>query len=204
VIWVLSAIACYQQLVFRYSGKWCTILAMRKRLMFAVLFSFVTVGQAYCQAYLADTPDGLTYTDPDVYSVYSVVINSMVKFRYQADAKIYIYDHTATGWSDICPTPNKKHEAMLALAVANYAKANTVERRLLPRFTLETPYELVQRVPQWVTGIYFSSIGFNRHKTVAVLSASAKGGGGTYVLTKKDGKWQLLEGWSDMGCAWAS
>jgi hypothetical protein len=174
--------------------------------MFAVLLfcSSVIVGETFTQPYLDDTPDGPTYTDPVVYAVYSAAINSILKRSYyQPDPKIYIFDRRATG-QGICGTPNKAHEAVLAPAIASYAKANTVARSLLPRFTLEKPYEAVPQTPRGDTGIYLSSIGFNRHKTVAILSAMAKGGGSNYVLIKKSGKWQLLEGWSDTACVWAS
>ena len=93
---------------------------------------------------------------------------------------------------------------MLAPAIANYVNVNTVARNILPRFTLEKPYEVVAQTPPGGTSIYLSSVGFNRRKTLAVLSAMAKGSGSNAVLIKKSGKWQLLQGWSDMRCAWAS
>ena len=101
---------------------------------------------------------------------------------------------------EICSTPNKDHKAMLASAFANYVKVNKVKRRLLPRFTLDRAYEMVQKSPHEV---YLSSVGFNRDKTVAVVSVFA-GNGSNCVLVKKNGRWEVLTNWSDEGCAWAS
>ena len=196
--------AGYQQLGFRFSGKWCTILLMRKILVSVIWLScsLMALGQAHGQFYNGKTSVAHTYTDPDVYLVYSVVINYISKlpiYPFLQATEIVIDDQTATGQHP-CAPPNKEHKALLASAIADYAKANKVPHRLLPRFDLDKPYQLVQRSPE---AIYLSGIGFNRDKTVAVLTAFA-GNGADYVLIKKDGKWQFLEGWSDYGCAWAS
>ena len=92
------------------------------------------------------------------------------------------------------------HKAMLAPAIASYVKVNTVKRRLLPRFTLDKPYEMVQQSPHRGD---LSSVGFDRDKTVAVVSVFA-GNGQNCVLVKKNGKWEFLTNWSDEACAWAS
>ncbi len=187
--------------------EWVHNPLMCKTLTFVawLVCCFVTVGQAFGQPYLDGTPDGTTYTDPDVYSVYSAVINSIFAANFhQPDTKIYIGDHTATG-QDVCSPPNKEHQAMLAPALADYEKTNKLQRHLLPRFSLEKPYEVVRKAPQGAAWIYLSSVGFNSDKTLAVVSAISSAGSGTnYVLIKKDGAWQFLTGWSDYGCAWAS
>lgn len=91
---------------------------------------------------------------------------------------------------------------MLASVIANYVKANKVARRLLPRFNLDKPYEMVHLPPD---GLYLSSIGFNRGKTVAVVSATLAGSGRNYVLVKHNEKWQFAtDNWIDEGCVWAS
>jgi hypothetical protein len=160
----------------------------------------MALGQMNGQFYLDETSSAApTYVDPDVYSVYSIVVNSIIQYEFQQETTVPIYDHTATGQT-ICATPNKKHEAMLASAIANYAKVNKAQRRLLPRFNLDKPYEIIQRSPH---AVYLSSIGFNRGKTVAVLSAFAASGS-NYVLVKEYGKWQFLTNWSEDGCVWAS
>jgi hypothetical protein len=87
---------------------------MQKALRFVVLLScsFVMAGHTYSQPSASDAPDAYTYTDPDVYSVYSAAINSILKRSYyQPDATLYIFDRTATG-QGICSTPNKEHEAV--------------------------------------------------------------------------------------------
>src|SRR5579863_4139749 len=171
---------------------------MRKTLVSVIWLScsLMALGQAHDGFYNGKTAVADTYTDPDVYSVYSVVINSISKMpNYLQATEIMIDDQTATGQQP-CDPRKKEHKALLASATADYAKANKVSHRLLPRFDLDKPYQLVQGSPQ---EIYLSGIGFNRDKTVAVLTAFA-GYGTDYVLTKKDGKWQFFD--RDYACAW--
>jgi hypothetical protein len=143
------------------------------------------------------------YTDPDGYLVYSLVIKHITTYEFQSDVKIVVNDHTVT-YQRMCSTPNKKYQAMLASAIADYAKVNSVRRRLLPQFEIEKPYELLgDGATSGGHWIELSSIGFSRDKTLAVLTAGTSSIS-DYVLIKRNGKWQFLEGWSDQGCAWAS
>jgi hypothetical protein len=163
--------------------------------------SSLAIGQVNGHLFLDEASSSVpTYVDPDVYLVYSAVINSILERpNFRLEATIAIGDQTATGM-EICSTPNKGHKAMLAAAIASYVKVNTVKRRLLPRFTLDKPYEMVQKSPH---GVYLSSVGFDRDKTVAVVSVFA-GNGQNCVLVKRNDKWEFLTNWSDEGCAWAS
>ena len=163
--------------------------------------SSLALGQLNGHLFLDEASSSVpTYVDPDAYLVYSIVINSILRQpNFQQGTTIAINDQTATAM-EICFTPNKEHKAMLASAIANYVRVNKVPRRLLPRFNLDRHYEMVQLSPD---GVYFSSIGFNRGKTVAVVSAFA-GSGRNYVLVKGNEKWRFANNWMDEGCVWAS
>ncbi len=176
---------------------------MGKRIAFLIWLSCssLALGQLNGHLFLDETSSTVpAYVDPDVYAVYSVVINSiLLQPNFQQETTIAIDDQTATEM-EICTTPNGAHKAKLASVIANYVKANKVERSLLPRFILDKPYELVQSSPN---GIYLSSIGFNKRKTLAVVSAFA-GSGRNYFLVKNSGKWEFLKNWLGAGCVWAS
>jgi hypothetical protein len=176
---------------------------MRKSIAFLIWLSCssLALGQLNGHLFLDEASSSVpTYVDPDAYLVYSIVINSMLQQRnFRQEATITIDDQTATGM-EICFTPNKEHKAMLASAIANYVKVNKVPRRLLPRFKVDRRYEMGHLPPD---GVYLSSIGFNRGKTLAVVSATLAGSGSNYVLVKDNEKWRFAY-WNDGGCVWAS
>ena len=169
-----------------------------------LLCIFCSVGPEtmYGQSHSKKAGNADAYTDPDVYSVYSVVINRILKSELLPNSRVYIVDQTATSLR-MCAAPNRKHEAVLFSAIEDYAKVNTVPHRLLPRFSIQKPYDVVARPPEDSPSIYLSSIGFNHEKTLAVLTAMA-GSGADYVLIKNGGEWQFLDDWSDQNCAWSS
>jgi hypothetical protein len=176
---------------------------MRKSIAFLILLSCssLALGQLNGHLFLDEASSSVpTYVDPDAYLVYSIVINSMLQqHNFRQETTVTIDDQTDTGM-EICFTPDKEHKTMLASAIANYVKVNKVSRRLLPRFNLDRPYEIGHLPPD---GVYLSSIGFNRGRTLAVVSATLAGSGRNYVLVKVNEKWRSAD-WTDGGCVWAS
>ena len=70
------------------------------------------------------------------------MIQFLSPYEFSRDPTIFIDDHTVT-YQRMCGYPNKQHQKELASAIADYAKANKIERRLLPQFDLANSYELV-------------------------------------------------------------
>jgi hypothetical protein len=178
---------------------------------------FLLLAVAATQATAGNQLDEV-YTDPDVYSVYSVVVNDLSRYPpLQQESTILIRDHTVT-YQKMCSEPNSAHREILAQAIADYTQANGTTRKLLPKFSLDKFYELVavDKAPArpWVE---LSSVGFNRQKDIAVVTWGIRAGppgseenrprsftGSDFVLRKKNGRWQSYDGWTDAGCVRAS
>lgn len=176
------------------------------------------------------------YEDPDAYDVYNQLIAeefpNRPSERRKLDAyyelfgedfssrsseanKVVISAETEPG--AMCLKPEGESATLLAPAITDYFKQNETRRFLQPKFKVEQQYELLapQDASAHVRGnpdrwrIELSAVGFNRDKTIAIVSATSYcgeglcGGGAFYVFVKKCGKWQRLE-WKGTSCVWAS
>jgi len=121
-----------------------------------------------------------------------------------------------TEGESMCLRPEGESVTLLAGAMADYLRQDETRRLLQPKFTIEPPYRILaprdaqlqsrRQAPHW--WIALSAVGFNRNKTVAVVSASRLceglcGDGTFYTFVKKNGKWRPLD-WKGASCAWAS
>jgi hypothetical protein len=166
-----------------------------------------------------------SYNISEAYEVYSTVLPEEWTWK-DAKAKLLaIRDQTVA--YEMCVKPDEESKKILGSAIRDYVKANETPWLLQSDFRIEKPYRLIpsgemdklaREKQGWETLLRFypgsvgwlelSAVGFNEDKTVAVVyvghhCGALCGGGGFYVLQKKDGKWQPLK-WKGTSCAWAS
>jgi len=151
----------------------------------------------------ADDRNAEPYTDPEVYAIYSRVIEFLNRYEFQNESKVFIDKLTVT-YQTICGHPSEQHQEV-APALVGYERANQVRRELLPWLKLDKPYELVSADSTSPSvRVDLSNVGFNADKTVAVVTwriVHPKGTSsrGDFVLHKVNDTWQQFA-WSDVGC----
>jgi len=175
------------------------------------------------QAVRSDGP-ALTVSDPDAYEVYSTILPLEWPIRHAHAKQPLVLNETRT--YRMCLRPGPESDSRIAPAIADYLKVNDKTWLFDRKFHIEDDYDLIssqqiksalgdgqwdkfhERYPNSRGWIELSAVGFNPDKTVAVVymghyCGPLCGGGGFYVLEKKDGKWVYLE-LKGESCAWAS
>ncbi len=176
-----------------------------------------------CESEASEEP---SYDDAEAYRVYSTLIpEDWVWLSAKAESLVIA---ALTVSSEMCLKPEDEFERVLDPAIANYKKLATKRWHLQREFSLSKPYELIEqqeldgyfrdggsgwkgfyaRYPQSGGYLFFSPVGFNPAKDVAVVqvnhSCGGLCGGGTFaVLQKRDGEWKQLD-WKGSSCGWAS
>lgn len=165
------------------------------------------------------------YADDEGYAVYATVLRAGWVWNQAKLEPLLIlqetepYERAAT--VDRLCVKLEDSSSPFAEVLSAYVKANRKSVRLDRKFPVERAYTIVSRddlralskdysdkSPRGIVSTWFSAIGFNAAKTLAVVhmghSCGPSCGGGTYYfLEKKDGKWQLAKVRA-MTCAWGS
>ena len=173
------------------------------------------------------TSDVVTeYEDDEGYRLYSrVIAESWIWTEAKAESLV-IAERTVS--SGMCLQPTGKSAKLLSPALDDYRKRALRKWRLLSRFNLAKPFVLVSEeqlrtyfgqggsgwkafykdYPNSGGYLFFSPIGFNANKDIAVLQVNhwcggLCGSGSFSVLQKKDDEWKPLQ-WDGGSCGWAS
>jgi hypothetical protein len=190
-----------------------------------VVLVFV-IGGAFLQNKPAESP--MRYIDPAAYEVYSAILPREWSWRANKGNYPLVITSETIG-ENMCLFPAEESKAALDPAIADYKKVNSKIWVLQPKLRIEKPYQLVPRkairgmfsdnknnswqmfyekYPHSGGYIWFSAVGFNADRTIAVVSTGHScemlcGGGGFAVLHKEDGNWKEFK-WKGSSCGWAS
>jgi len=144
----------------------------------------------------------------ETYAAYSALIRQ--ELGTQDASKVLIMDYTRGGRDDVncLKAPDKEHEAEYKDQIAAYLERNKTSYRLLPKFDIGRPYDLLDKAPQsdvpsfHVPYISLSAIGFNAVRSRAVVYMEHGNRGGVYFLTKFAGKWTVDFQRMPRTCGW--
>ena len=186
--------------------------------MFGLILLFVVTSSLPNQT----TPSA--YDDADAYEVYAAILPSEAPLRVAHAKQLVIRRETRS--YEMCLKPDSENDAKVGPAIADYVKLNARQWLLQPRLSFSSPYQFLEtskfdalmnqggwpeyyrQYPESGGIIEFSAVGFDEHKSIAVVymghSCGMLCGGGTFhVLEKSDGKWKPLE-WKGGSCSWIS
>ncbi len=144
----------------------------------------------------------------ETYAAYSALIRQ--ELGTQDASKVLIMDYTRGGRDDVncLKPPDKEHEAEYKDQIAAYLERNKASYRLLPKFDIGRPYDLLDKEPQsdvprlYLPYISLSAIGFNAARSRAVVYLEHGNMGGVYFLTKIAGKWTVDFQRMPRTCGW--
>ena len=164
-------------------------------LTFALLSSLTITSQETQQELVAP------YENRDAYDVYEALLSTDA-----ASATSPLLISAETQPSGICLRPEGEWKRTLMNAITDYNEQNARTYRLQPKFRMKRRYELLTKEeiharfkhPGDGSWVELSAVGFNRKRTVAVVSVGHGcpglcGSGTFHVFHKKNGKWQRLE-----------
>ena len=166
------------------------------------------VGVIAAQSASRDEP-AQQYVEPEAYAVYSAILQTRwTKNDFPEATKLFINEKTVT-FHKMCLRPDRESQEIIGQAITNYDLANQTSKKLQAKFTIQPPYEIVSAESSSPFRIDFSAVGFNKDKTIAVVSVgraipSMRSYSGSFaVLAKKNGKWQPQK-WNGETCAWST
>ncbi|MCC6590076.1 MAG: hypothetical protein IT168_25510 [Bryobacterales bacterium] len=132
----------------------------------------------------------------DIYSVYSALIKATAGTG--NSSKVLISDNTinGAGRGGCLKAPAGEQSEHYQDQIKNFAERNRVHYKLLAKFAVGRPYELVRTPPARPSGrsaahFLFSGVGFNAARNRAVVYMEYGGGGGVQFLTKVTGVWTV-------------
>jgi hypothetical protein len=170
-----------------------------------------------------EKPAATPYEDADAYQVYSAVLPGEWTIKTSHAQRLVILALTRGGKNCVQPDPESRE--LLQDALLDFNKKNQSQWTLQTKFVVDRPYALItddekksalaggwesyyKQYPDSAGYLWFSAVGFNKDKTIAIFQVNHDcgllcGGGGTYVMQKKDGKWLPVK-WKGTSCAWNS
>jgi len=143
----------------------------------------------------------------DTYAAYSALISQEVGAA--ESSKILIMEYTRGGHDDAncLKAPEGQDATQYTDQINRYLERNKASYRLVAKFDIGRPYELVGSVPNIGVGrpalhVSLSAIGFNTARDRAVVYMEYGGMGGAHFLTKVAGKWAVDFQRQPRRCGW--
>jgi len=165
------------------------------------------------------------YEDAEAYTIYNTLIEQDWTVRSAHAKRLLIVGSTVKPHLLECQQPEGESVAILAPLLRKLGELGNTSYTLLPKLTLDRPYDLVARdkIDGALRGgweevgrayplsahsyIEISPVAFNADKTIAVVyeahhCGSLCGGGNLNVLQKQDGVWRPMR-WTGKICSMA-
>lgn len=172
--------------------------------------------------------DTETYTDPDSYQIYAVLLQGEKRSFYVIQAEIDGYPGLTV--RNIGIKGDRNFMRNWRAAMEDYAKQNRASKVLLRNIPIDVPYEFLRsadiltsengktrwswdefyrRYPSAGGYYWFSAVGFNPQKTRAIvdfnhLCGGLCGGGEPHFFEKRNGKWREVQVNGATVSVWAS